>query len=259
MLQGKSCAWFGIYEKKDAPTRGSVKYTKADRDAMLDKWADLDMVEGWKLRDVRERQNEEGGLIDLEEGLIQEPWYHKRLVLVGDAVRKMEPHAGLGYNCGVSDVTALANGLWRLLQSRDGEAPTTAALEKVFAAYTAQRAEDTALAADMSEKYIRFLAWPTPTHRFVAKYLMPYLPLTKWNYDFKLAPFIERAPLLEALGAPTKHSPVSPRGHTWEAQMIAKGSRAGGILLSTLVVLSLGVYLGRIDALPSWLLAQSLS
>ena len=261
ILQGTRRGWYAVYEKKVAPTRGASKYTKADRDAILKKWGDLDMAEGWKLRDVSKWQNDEGGLIDLEEGLIKDPWYYKRLVLVGDAVRKMEPHAGLGYNCGVSDAVTLGNGLWKLLQNNNGKAPTTVALEEVFAKYMAERAQDTALAADMSEKYIRILAWLSPTYRFVAKYVLPYVPLTKWNYESNIMPFIDRAPLLEALGGQKVGELVKRTKSRGQAggnqQLLAKGT--GGILISTLAVLSFGLYLGRIDRSPSWFFALSRS
>ena len=251
IVQGHKRGWFGVYEKLDVPRTTYRKYTAADRAAVLDKWADLDMAPGWKVRDVRAQGTDEGGLIELEEGIMKEPWYWRRLVLAGDAVRKMEPHAGLGYNCGVSDVIALANGMRQLLRDCGDEAPSTAALEKLFAQYTAERAADTELAAEVSAKAIRLLAWLTPMHRFMAKYVIPYVPLSRWSYESKIAPFIDRAPLLEGMGERTLGVGCSPskrhltsRGGADGTQMARKvSSRSREIILAALAVLSFGLYL----------------
>lgn len=114
---------------------------------------------GYTVGDTCARCSGDVGLINLEEGLL-DTWAWKRIVLVGDAVRKLEPHAGLGYNSGVTDLVVLINGLRRLSSNGQARAPpTTEDLEALFSAYQAQRMEDTPAIVAMSERRARMCAW----------------------------------------------------------------------------------------------------
>lgn len=125
IINGADRAWFGIYEALDALTSAHSRYSEADRTDMLARWGHLYMAPGWTVHDVHTRRlaDTDTELIDLQEGSVNTPWYFKRTVIVGDAIRKLEPHAGLGYNGGVADLIVLANGLRRLLQ--DHKHPST--------------------------------------------------------------------------------------------------------------------------------------
>lgn len=196
ILNGASRAWFGLYEKLSSPTSQRVGYTEEDRRSILQRWGHLYMAPGWTLREVNDRRIGEPMLIDLEEGLVDD-WFHDRIVLVGDAVRKLEPHAGIGYNAGITDLVVLVNGLRRLLHG--DESPSTGALNKLFGAYQADRKEDTKKGADLSMIAARVLAWPSWRYRLLAKYALPYLPLNKLNMRNTVGPFISKTPVFEWL------------------------------------------------------------
>lgn len=173
-------AWFAVYEKLETPATRRVRWTEDDKEEVLERWGHLHLAPGYRVRDAWARREGDIGLINLEEGLA-DTWSWRRIVLVGDAVRKLEPHAGLGYNTGVGDVVELVNGLRRL--TRRGKGTTTGDLEALFAAYRARRMEDTPAVVDMSEKRARMCAWLTGTDWFVARVVVPWLPVGTYRYS----------------------------------------------------------------------------
>ncbi|KAK8110650.1 uncharacterized protein PG998_007107 [Apiospora kogelbergensis] len=221
IVYGTEKGAFGIYEKLETPTSKPKRYTEADKAELLKRWADFYMAPGRTVSDVDSFRLGDAGLINLEEGIIDD-WYWKRTVLVGDAVRKLEPHAGLGYNCGVTDLVVLINKLRKLLlcpnedsSSSNGALPGTQALEGLFKSYQADRAEDTQAMSDTSMKTVRMLAWPDWKYRVLAKYALPYLPLTSIAAKTIIGPLVADTPVLEwlkegvlpASAMPWKHHP----------------------------------------------------
>ncbi|KAI1156948.1 putative monooxygenase [Nemania diffusa] len=196
IVNGTDKSWYGVYEQIDSPTWERNRYTEADKKAVLQRRSSLYMAPGWRLADVDSQRIGQAALIDLEEGLVDE-WFHQRMVLVGDAVRKLEPHAGLGYNSGVTDLVVLVNGLRRLLQTN--RSPSTRDLDELFQAYQAERADDTQEMERISMKSARFLAWPTWKHKMMATYIIPYFPLGRINLTYVVGPFISSTPVLEWL------------------------------------------------------------
>ncbi|KAI5921279.1 putative monooxygenase [Camillea tinctor] len=196
IINGKNRAWIGVYEKLDHPTTKATRYTEADKKALVEKWGHIVMAPGWTFRDVYALQEGETGFIDLEEGLIDQR-YHKRIVLVGDAIRKLDPHAGLGFNNGITDIVALANSLRRMLD--ENKSPSTQSIEKVFEEYQTTRAKDTKDMSELSMLLPRLLAWPTWKYKVVARYGLPYLPLTTYVAKGIMGPSILSAPVIEWL------------------------------------------------------------
>ncbi|KAI1151264.1 hypothetical protein F4825DRAFT_423535 [Nemania diffusa] len=216
VLSCENRAWFAVYEKLPTPTPARVRWTDDDKRALLRRWAHLHVAPGgYTLRDAFEARVGPVGLVSLEEGLA-DAWAWRRVVLVGDAVRKLAPQAGLGYNAGVADLVALINGLRRLAvqqarqtqvyqklrkEGAEAEPPviTTLDLEAVFAEYQARRMADTPAVMGMSERRARMCAWLGPRDRFVASVAAPWLPLGRLGVDFLLAPVLGRCPVLEWL------------------------------------------------------------
>lgn len=194
ILTGDSQAWAGIYEALDEPTSKHTRYTNADKDKILEKWGHLYIAPGWRVRDVYATHVGELGLINLEEGLVDK-WFWKRIVLVSDAVRKLEPHAGLGYNSGVADMVVLVNKLRRLLQTEPS--PTTKSLEAAFASYQKDRMKDEAGIHGMSARRARMTGWLTPMNRIMFKYIAPWFGLAQFNLHYVYAPIVSRVPVLE--------------------------------------------------------------
>ncbi|KAH7032604.1 uncharacterized protein B0I36DRAFT_347788 [Microdochium trichocladiopsis] len=106
-LHGNQVSCFAIYEKLTKPAPRHHHYTEDDKHEMLKRWAHLMVMPDYSVRDLK-LTGGNIGLYDCEEGLISS-WYHGRIVLVGDAVRKLDPHTGMGYNEGVIDLIVLIN------------------------------------------------------------------------------------------------------------------------------------------------------
>ncbi|KAI0967456.1 hypothetical protein F4678DRAFT_243046 [Xylaria arbuscula] len=62
----------------------------------------LYVAPGFTLDEIYQNRNGSLKVISIEEGVL-DTWWWKRIVLVGDSVRKLKPHEGLGYNSGLSD------------------------------------------------------------------------------------------------------------------------------------------------------------
>lgn len=205
ILTGAAQAWFGIYEKLPTPTRARQRWTDADKQDILDRWGHLYMAPGYTVSEAVSKRAGAVGLISLEEGVLRGKWHggKGRVVLVGDAVRKLEPHAGLGYNCGVTDLVDLVNRLRDLTRRQaatsgqgQGQQPTSADLEAIFEAYQRARMEDVPSVVDISESRARMCAWLTTRHWFVARFLIPWLPFGRYGVQYVLGPLFARAPVL---------------------------------------------------------------
>ncbi|KAI1138377.1 FAD/NAD(P)-binding domain-containing protein [Hypoxylon sp. FL0543] len=196
LLTGDSQAWFGVYEALDKPTSERIRYTEQDKLKLLERWGHLYMAPGLTVRDVHALHRGDTGMINLEEGKIDR-WFWKRIVLVSDAVRKLEPHAGLGYNSGLADVVVLVNKLRRLLQT--DPSPTTEALEASFAEYQKERVKDEPVIQSMSMRRARMTAWLSPMNEIMARYISPWTNMPYWGLFYIFAPVVSRAPVLEWL------------------------------------------------------------
>ncbi|OTB02576.1 hypothetical protein M426DRAFT_24548 [Hypoxylon sp. CI-4A] len=203
LVTGNHQAWFGIYEALDKPTSERIRYTEEDKQQVVEKWGHLYMAPGLKVRDLYPTHIGDMGLINLEEGEVDN-WSWKRIVLVSDTVRKLEPHAGLGYNSGVLDVVVLVNKLKELLGNEPS--PSTEALEAAFAEYQKERKEVEPGFQSMSKRRARSIAWLTPMNKIMAKYVAPWTHLAYYALYYIYAPFVSRMPVIEWL--PEK--PLSP-------------------------------------------------
>lgn len=196
IVTGNSQAWIGIYEALDKPTSERRRYTDEDKKKVLEKWGHLYLTPGLKVRDAFALRDGELGLINLEEGHIDK-WAWKRIVLVGDAIRKLDPHAGLGYNSGVVDVVVLANKLRRLLRTESS--PTTEALEALFKDYQKERMKVEPNVDNMSRRRARTTVWLTPMNKIMGKYIGPWTNLAYWGLHYIYGPLVARIPVLEWL------------------------------------------------------------
>ncbi|KAI0882334.1 putative monooxygenase [Annulohypoxylon maeteangense] len=205
IVNGTDRGWYGVYEKIDSHTSKATRYTETDKVDILNRCGNLYLAPGWKLQDVNARRLGDTGLINIEEGLI-DGWSFERIVLVGDAVRKYEPHAGLGYNSGVTDLVVLINDLRQLL--RDDKFPGTRTLQDLFEIYEKKRLKDTRKMAEFSMKTARLIAWSSWKDRVMAKYILPNLPLNKAFFNNTFGPLISETPVLDWL-----EESVLPKSH----------------------------------------------
>lgn len=239
LLTGDSQAWFGVYEALDKPTSERIRYTEKDKQKVLEKWGHLYMAPGWTVRDVYALHVGEAGMVNLEEGKVDK-WFWKRIVLVSDAVRKLEPHAGLGYNSGLADVVVLVNKLRRLLQT--DPSPTTEALEAVFADYQKERMKDEPVIQSMSRRRARITGWLSPMNRIMAKYIAPWTNMAYWSLLYIFAPVVSRVPVLEWLEekslketpmVPYVYHPLTDGTEATSKRSLSKGHSSYGISIYT--------------------------
>ncbi|KAK6074432.1 FAD binding domain-containing protein [Seiridium cupressi] len=195
ILTGTKQAWWAVYEQIENPTRERVRYTEADKQKLLEKWGHLYMAPGYTMKEVLRYNSGKTGMINLEEGVI-DTWTWNRIVLVGDAVRKVEPHAGLGFNQGMEDIVSIANKLHALLK-RDTSTPDTEDLERIFEQYQAERLKVMPGIDRMCRRRARQVAWPNWKFRIYATWLLPYLPITKAGLMYIVGPIVRKAPVLD--------------------------------------------------------------
>lgn len=174
MLQAMHCkgiVFFTIYGRLPHPTPISpARFSDTEKAAFAARWADYHFAPGLTVSDMLARATWTQ-LVHLEEGII-DTWHGDRVVLAGDAVHKMTPNLGLGYNMAVQSLVAIVNPLRKLLR---GDAnPSAAALrEKVFAPYQAQRRRNAREATDLSGVGLRFGSWDGWLARVFDRHVMP--------------------------------------------------------------------------------------
>ncbi|KAI0160723.1 putative monooxygenase [Xylariaceae sp. FL1272] len=216
-INGTNRAWFGLYEMLKEPDRPYMRYSEADKQDMLQRYGNLFVAPGLQLSAVCKGRIKEMSMIDLEEGAVQE-WFHERIVLVGDAVRKLEPHAGLGYNAGVMDVVVLTNALRRLLL--DGStAPTSRTFDDLFRKYQADRQHESKKWEKFSMDGARILAWPNLKTKFIATWVLPYFPLAELNMRNNIAPLVSSSRVLDWL----EERPLPASSFPWKNHPFSQG------------------------------------
>ncbi|PVH72165.1 FAD/NAD(P)-binding domain-containing protein [Cadophora sp. DSE1049] len=148
------------------------RYTDEDAEILAQKFADhpvsnsLLFGELWKRR-IR------GGLVNLEEGVL-EHWHHDRIVLAGDSAHKVMPNIALGGNSGMESVVVLCNHLERMMKNK--ETPSSATIDKVFAAYQDERLDRMKQISNLSSFITRIQAWDSLWHRFLGTWVLPLQP-----------------------------------------------------------------------------------
>ncbi|KAI0973342.1 putative monooxygenase [Xylaria arbuscula] len=225
VVTGEGRGWWYLYEALEQPTRRRRRYTEQDKQDMMEKYADLHVAPGYRLRDLYPLNVGDIGLINLEEGRVDHWSWGGRIVLVGDAVRKLDPHAGLGYNSGAGDIIELVNRLHRLRGSSHDTSqgqPTADMLQAEFDKYEKARKGFERGVHWASRLQARSAGWLNWKHRFLTTYVMKYLPIVRWLLDYLIAPIVAREPIIEWLeetelpqgASPWVHHPLTKVGET---------------------------------------------
>ncbi|KAF8985199.1 hypothetical protein BGZ46_005562 [Entomortierella lignicola] len=109
--------------------------------------------------------------VALEEKVFDK-WYHRRIVLIGDACHKVHPASGRGSQLAIHDAITVANWLSILPSS-----PTTEEIEAVFKEYKAERYSDAKDTYQQGRMLSRILekGFKGDTMRFLAKRMPAWL------------------------------------------------------------------------------------
>lgn len=171
----KGVQYFSIYGKLPKSTSERRTFTDADKADFLQRFGDYHFFPGTTVTSMVAR-SDWTHMVLLEEG-IADVWYDDRVVLVGDAVHKMTPNLGLGFNMAALDVVSVTNYLrWELLKAHGAEGPSTAALsDNVFGPYQKERYKNAFDTMDISGTALRVAAWYKPVAKVVDKYIMPVI------------------------------------------------------------------------------------
>ncbi|KAI1776771.1 FAD/NAD(P)-binding domain-containing protein [Hypoxylon cercidicola] len=216
-LIGGKRSWIFVYERLPEPTRDRVAYTQDDVAAYAEKWADMPLDSGLRVRDVF-AQRYHAGMTNLAEGVLRRWSWGGRLVLAGDAAHKFTPNVGLGFNNGIQDAAALTNELHRALRSSahggggggggaskgpgPGPSPSVEALSAAFERYQAARREGVESDLSLSAFHTRTDAWRSALHWFWDEWVQPQIPewLALWMLRRMVGERVARGAILDFLG-----------------------------------------------------------
>lgn len=200
-LAGKERGWIFLYkriepsEASTSPKRPEkatrVRWTEDDMRTYATQFAEFPVTETLNVEDVYETRFNQG-LADLEEGILKH-WSWGRVVLAGDACHKFTPNAGRGLNNGIQDVVALCNGLYEMLNSKQGISPDEATLSKVFSEYQTLRSEPLKSDYKQSRSISRMHAWKNTLYYFMARYIMSCEWLVMFMLKFSASKMIKKA------------------------------------------------------------------
>lgn len=159
------------------PTTEPKRYTTEERDAFAKEVGYHFVSPGFRFEDVWEHTDKEtASMVNQEEGYCDK-WYHGRVALAGDAAHKTTSVSGLGLNTGVNSAAALANELYRVLESDPD--PSTSALEDAFAQYQKVRTLDGTHLFNRGREQIRGSTWATWGDWFFDRFVTPWIGLDK--------------------------------------------------------------------------------
>ncbi|KAH7316935.1 FAD binding domain-containing protein [Stachybotrys elegans] len=180
-VYGKDRGWIFLYEKLPVPTKHRVTYTPEDIDAFAASFIDWPITNKLKVRDVFNRKT--AGMANLEEGMLKH-FSAGRVVLVGDACHKFTPNAGLGFNMGVQDVTALCNGIHAAVARDPARCPDLGVLKQVFEEYQNARSAIIARCLQLSSIVTRLQAWANTIYFVASRYILcwPFLEISFLRY-----------------------------------------------------------------------------
>ncbi|KAL7914936.1 hypothetical protein GGI35DRAFT_435620 [Trichoderma velutinum] len=170
-VTGKERGWIFLYEKLPEPTKERISYTAEDVEAMGNRFAEYPITDGLKVKDVFPDRIT-GGMSDLQEGICNN-WGWGRIVLAGDAIHKVCPNAGQGYQTGLQDVVSLVNNLRKLVVSSEPSMdPSVSALEAMYKSYQSQRWGPLSHDTFMSRQLTRLHAWANVWYFLLSRYVL---------------------------------------------------------------------------------------
>lgn len=190
-------SWFFLYEQLDSLRDESQRYTAEDEEQMAARFSRIHLLPGLPFSDIWPTRTA-CGMADQLEGVLPRAHWHLppaqggRVVLAGDAVHRMTPNFGWGFNSGVNDVCALVSLLRAEVTGPSSPPPSTAHLDGVFARYAEARCvdDDVADVVRISGAVTRQCAYPRERGVIaaaVAWLLTRVVPLLVPDFEAKIA------------------------------------------------------------------------
>ena len=176
-----------LYERLEKPVTNGPRYTEADIEPIINKWAHLPLLRDGSIT-IGEayKGRKDVALVNLEEGVVKQWTLDDRIALVGDAAHKFTPSTGQGCNFGIIDVVVLVNALNKVkedLAGSDSDSDSdaaTLALEKqarvsrALKAYQAARHDAVVKGCAVSGRATLSSTWSGMVMKFLDQYVMPY-------------------------------------------------------------------------------------
>ncbi|KEZ43252.1 hypothetical protein SAPIO_CDS4948 [Scedosporium apiospermum] len=205
------CLWFSF----PPPTEPDTVYDDKDVEDFVAKVAEYPVTETLKVKDLFEKR-QTAGLSDLGEGIAMH-WSWGRIVLVGDAIHKFTPNAGLGLNNAIQDIVALTNGLHTAIKAAPGGQADNQTLSGVFRTYREQRVEGLQQDYDRSALVTRLQAWRSRLHFFLSRFVFSWPFISRFVVNRVVSPVVRRGLVLSYVP-----STDLPKGRiSWEHQIPA--------------------------------------
>jgi len=193
---GKDRGMFVIYHRLSKPTKARHRFSDEEKEALVAHYADTHLTPEYKFSDIW-KATLWSHMAHIEEGLAS-TWYGDRVVLLGDAVHKMTPNAGFGFNNAIISAVALTNNLRGLLRS-EGPRVDTEALKGVFAAYQKARKADAKKFVEVSGGYTRSVAWDNFAWMLLDRYIGPYINMDVVLLRLNMSPMVREGLVLDFL------------------------------------------------------------
>ncbi|KAH8645770.1 hypothetical protein BX600DRAFT_421339 [Xylariales sp. PMI_506] len=227
LFAGEETTVTGVYERLAEPTRDSPRYTEADQDALVARWAHLPLTEGGALTlGEAYRSKLSAGLVSLEEGVVDHWSWGGRVVLVGDAAHKFTPSTGAGCNNGIVDVVALANELHAAFieaaaaasssSSATAAVPTRDQVAAAFEAYQRERYGPVVEGCERAGQMTAMATWHTGTLWFLDRWVMGFHAVQRYFSD-KGAAKVARTPVFNYFAGEERLAGAVP----WEKSMVS--------------------------------------
>ncbi|KAK1999495.1 FAD binding domain-containing protein [Colletotrichum falcatum] len=199
-ITGKERGWLFLYKKLPSPTTDRISLNGDEVDEFAKEFMDWPIAENLRVKDVWEERYNAGGA-GLEEGICGNWSWNGRLVLVADAAHKFTPNAGLGFNNGIQDVTALCNKLQKFVSAPSGNPLDFTTLESRLKEYREERLETLMSDLDHSALVTRMHAWSSTWTWIMARYVLSWSFVQKLFITYVLSPKIQKVGAIDYLPA----------------------------------------------------------
>jgi 2-polyprenyl-6-methoxyphenol hydroxylase-like FAD-dependent oxidoreductase len=198
LFAGEDTTVVALYERLETPTRERSRYTSADEEALVKRWAHVPISKKLAVKDAYDARVE-SGMVQLEEGVV-EHWSWDRVVLVGDAAHKFTPSTGQGCNNGIIDVVVLMNELHKAVEDArargPGAAPSKDELTTVFKNYQDARYEQVSQGCKMSGNATATATWENSACKFIDRWVLSSHMLQKFMIN-RGAAIVAQSPVLD--------------------------------------------------------------